>query len=435
MVTPLPSGPDQSKTGGIDRSRLSSMAHIKAYANKGWTDWCRVEMATAVKLNKIIVPVYPGSLNGTAFVGQELGHLQGLADVEAIRGKNAYPWYDDMYPESVQKIVDAVKAELSKRAQTSFKGEMMVTRPSSSGGASVPVPLRLATSQFKQLYTAINTTWRSSKYWKASDRTVKRRVSNLLSDFVEAYCKDKSIDGATFIDELLEEVDENLTSTHGHSTAEAMSVLLWTSAKTLRVGVTDLEFCTILNEVIRTDGGSASFEGAVRIVCMLQHFLNASRRGAKFDIKPLGPSAPRGKGWSTKENTVYRGGSLPAKHLAFFKSLEGKDQYFRAAHLVATSFDESKAYKFAHRASSPKVLWIIMIDPTFGCVHVNFIDNALTVVKNESEYLFSVYSAFKVIKVEESADPTNWMTPHKITLYAAPDNTKVPDNVPTAPWC
>jgi len=31
------------------------------------------------------------------------------------------------------------------------------------------VPLRLATSHFKQLYTAINKTWRSGDYWKASD--------------------------------------------------------------------------------------------------------------------------------------------------------------------------------------------------------------------------------------------------------------------------
>jgi len=427
------------------------MEHVKAYDNKGWTDWCRVEMATAVKLNKIIVPVYPGS-QGTAFVGKELGHLQGLADVESIGGKNAYPWHDGMYPESVQKIVNAIKASLAKslakRSPAFFKGEMMVTRSDPSTGAAKTVPLRLATSHYKKLYTAVNATWRSSSYWKTSDRTVKRRVTALISDFVEAYCKSKSIDDATcsiYIDKLLEEVEKHLTTSHGHSTAEAMSLLLWTSTKTLRVpapkttaksdGPKELELCSVLNEIIRSDGGNPAFEGAVRLVCMIQHFLNASRRNAKFDVTPDGPTAPKGQGWSTVANTVFRGGSLPAKHLAFFKALEGKDQYYRAAHLVPTSFDRKKAYKFARRASTPKVMWIIEIDEEFGCVNVNFIDNTITVAKNESEYLFSAYSAFKVIKVEVSATPENWMTPHKITLYAAPDNSTISEDVPTAPWC
>jgi len=114
MVTPLPSGPDESSKGGIDRSRLSSMAHIKAYANKEWTDWCHLEMATAVKMNKIIVPVYPG-VQGGAFLGKELEHLKGLADVDSIRGMMGYPWYDGMYDESVKKIVDGIKEALAKK--------------------------------------------------------------------------------------------------------------------------------------------------------------------------------------------------------------------------------------------------------------------------------------------------------------------------------
>eukprot|EP00940_MAST-03C_sp_MAST-3C-sp2_P003223 g3223.t1 len=114
MVTPLPSGPDESSKGGFDRSRLSSMAHIKAYANKEWTDWCRLEMATAVKMNKIIVPVYPG-VQGGAFLGKELEHLKGLADVDSIRGMMGYPWHDGMYDESVKKIVDGIKEALAKK--------------------------------------------------------------------------------------------------------------------------------------------------------------------------------------------------------------------------------------------------------------------------------------------------------------------------------
>ena len=151
----------------------------------------------------------------------------------------------------------------------------------------------------------------------------------------------------------------------------------------------------------------------------------------------MGPDAPLGKGRSTKRDTVFRGGGLPAEHLQFFKLLEGKDLYFRAPHLVATSFSIRTANRFLQRVPKtlPKVQWIILIDEEYGCFHVNYIDNALTTVKNESEYLFSVYSAFKVVKVEESTTPTNWMTPHKITLYAAPDNSLVSEDVPTSPWC
>eukprot|EP00940_MAST-03C_sp_MAST-3C-sp2_P001689 g1689.t1 len=318
------------------------------------------------------------------------------------------------------------------------KGEMMVTRRTSPGGSTKTESLRLATSQFKQLYTAINATWKSSDYWNVSDGKVKRRVRNLVKDFLGAYCKSKSIPPKSykeFVSSLFDEVDDNLTTAHGHSTAEAMAVLLWTSAETLRVGKSNFELCTILNEIIRTDGGSAAFGGAIHLVCMIQHFLNAGRRGGKFNIKPLGPTAPHGMGWSTKRNTVFRGGSIPTVHLAFFRSLAGKDQYFRIAHLLATSFDESTAYKFAHRSGCPKVLWIFELDATFGCVHVNLIDNSITAVKNESEYLFSAYSAFKVVKVEESSTPENWTTPHKITLKAAPDNSLIDENVPTAPWC
>merc|ERR1712159_55957 len=100
-----------------------------------------------------------------------------------------------------------------------------------------------------------------------------------------------------------------------------------------------MELCSILNEIIRSDGNCPAFEPTVQLVCTIQHFLNASRRKAKFQVKPQGPSGVPGKGKSTTENTVYRGSSLPAVHLAFFKALEGKDRFCRFAQLFATSFE------------------------------------------------------------------------------------------------
>ncbi len=80
------------------------------------------------------------------------------------------------------------------------------------------------------------------------------------------------------------------------------------------------------------------------------------------------------------------------------------------------------------------VLWKIVLDPDRRCNHVNLV--TATHVPGEFEFLFSAYSAFEVVSVHWSLNPRDLARPHKITLFAAPDNKdeNFPEDLPLAPW-
>ena len=196
-----------------------------------------------------------------------------------------------------------------------------------------------------------------------------------------------------------------------------------------------LEFCNILNHAIRTDH-PLQIGPATKITCMMQHFLNAERREkCNANCWPQGDKAEKGKGWSTTENTVYRGGGLPDEHQKFFECMNDlKPCAYRVPMLLATSFDKGVAKAFMDRqpASMPKVLWTIKLNAEDKCKHVIFLED-VTNVQGESEFLFSAYSAFIVEEIRWSEDPYNG-DPHHITLQAVSDNKKIADDVPCAPW-
>ena len=68
---------------------------------------------------------------------------------------------------------------------------------------------------------------------------------------------------------------------------------------------------------------------AVLLTCMLQRFLNQTRR-VKNGLALTHESWPDGVN-STTKNTTFRGGGLPARHFPFFKALAGKKQWYRVA--------------------------------------------------------------------------------------------------------
>ena len=72
----------------------------------------------------------------------------------------------------------------------------------------------------------------------------------------------------------------------------------------------------------------------------------------------------------------------------------------------------------------------LLVASTFR--HVNFLENSE--VSNEKEFLFSAYSSFVVEDIAWSASPTDWTTPHRITIRACPDNALEAEDVPSAPW-
>ena len=197
---------------------------------------------------------------------------------------------------------------------------------------------------------------------------------------------------------------------------------------------------------------------------MLQYYLNGARRKETNQLK-----------WPPS-NTVFRGSGLPAKQQAFFQSLAGTDQWYRVPHPLASSFDESTAYKFMgyQPHDMPKCEWTIKLNSKKGCVHVNFMD--ASEVPGESEYLFSAYSAFKVclkrtfmppsvtlkcqltlsksplpckgilaIGSNHSLQVISYEAPSegdgsdrdcciRITIEAHYDNAKAPEDLPSSPW-
>jgi serine/threonine protein kinase len=109
LITPSPSGPDQSATGGIDRSVLSSMDNVAAYLKLGWTDYCEVEMKRSLELHKQIVPIYSKSWNGEAYIGTELGKIGHLDSVKQLRSLNAFDVdVSDVTP-GVERIVQHLR--------------------------------------------------------------------------------------------------------------------------------------------------------------------------------------------------------------------------------------------------------------------------------------------------------------------------------------
>ena len=219
---------------------------------------------------------------------------------------------------------------------------------------------------------------------------------------------------------------------------------LWTSPEPLKLpGGKDRALFQILNEIIRED--DHSYEGvqaegipphpqllapATAFLCMLQYHLNAGRRKTKAHTK-----WPDGENSDTKD-TVYRGSGLPSEHQAFFRNLSGTGRWYRVPHSLASSFFRAKAYDFMgyQPDEQPKAEWTITFDKTRRCPHVNYLDR--TEVPGEEEFLFSAYSAFKVVEFRPpaSGDGRDRNDPFRITLEAHYDNSMAPENVPSAPW-
>ena len=131
------------------------------------------------------------------------------------------------------------------------------------------------------------------------------------------------------------------------SDIESAAQRIWTSACKMGAGV-DSEFCSILNEAIRTDDAhtrpAAVVARAINLLCVVH------QKAHKFLAFPRG-------------GVLWRGGDLPDEHRAFYA--EGVQ--FRVPGFLATSFNEDKADEFlyrAHEASGrPAVKWCVQLDP------------------------------------------------------------------------
>ena len=136
------------------------------------------------------------------------------------------------------------------------------------------------------------------------------------------------------------------------------------------------------------------------------------------------------------DGRCFRGGGFDDSHRDFFTV--GKR--YRVPGFLATSFSEDTADEFLFRAhvegGRPAIKWIIQLDPRgetefkYRCKQVNVVQR--TNVPGEEEFLFAAYSAFTVASVSWNAGDDD--NPHVISLHAAIDNRKEPEELPLAPW-
>ena len=185
---------------------------------------------------------------------------------------------------------------------------------------------------------------------------------------------------------------------------------LWTSALRLR----GREFCYLLNAAVRSDHDELADATAGLTRAINQLCVTTGASALQSAVHPPG-------------HVCYRGGGFDDRYRSFYVS----GRQFRQPAYLATSFSRSVATGFLGRSDKPsKVLWLVCIDPTRKCVHVNLVRRSN--VPGEEEYLFAPYSAFTVIRVEWNTGSTD--SPHVIELLAAVDNKGAPEDLPLAPW-
>ena len=183
----------------------------------------------------------------------------------------------------------------------------------------------------------------------------------------------------------------------------------WTSTLTLQ----GREFCSILNQAVRTD------------VAQLADCTATISRGINKLCVTFGGAAtayPSG-------DVCFRGGGFDRRYRSFF--VPGRE--FRQPAYLATSFSEDVARRFiVERGGDDSVLWRVRIDPVRKCVHVNLVTKRVPGLPDEQEYLFAPYSAFTVLSAEWRAGTA--AAPHVIELLAAVDKREAPEDLPLAPW-
>ena len=114
---------------------------------------------------------------------------------------------------------------------------------------------------------------------------------------------------------------------------------MWSSAETLSLpNGSKIEFCSILNEIIREDkavaGGEEQLKHAVVVARTMNSFLVSDRENPARQKWPCGPTVAGDHGQSDEKDVTFRGGGLPDDHQTFF--VEGK--VFRFNMFIATSF-------------------------------------------------------------------------------------------------
>ena len=225
-----------------------------------------------------------------------------------------------------------------------------------------------------------------------------------------------------FIHVIQEEVAKH--SNEDEHDANMLAEFLWTSQKRHPV-VNNLEFCSVLNAVIRDDVAE-EIEAAVPIF----RSLNALR------TRRLGEGVSKDVVVYPPDGQLWRGSTFNDKFRPFFEGMLGKK--YRVPGFLATSENRQIAVAFALKAGGnghPCVVWRITFDPRgkdhpkYRVKHMTFVSKTLIV--GEHEYLFAPYSVFTLASVKWSEE---LITPHEFSIRSALDNRKEDEDLPLTPW-
>ena len=127
---------------------------------------------------------------------------------------------------------------------------------------------------------------------------------------------------------------------------------------------------------------------------------------------------------------LFRGTSMPADQVAFFT----QDLVYRSPMMLATLFSRAPADFFPRMAPPDRtpVLFRFWLDPVARCDHALYIER-LTTVRGEKEFLYTAYSAFRVLRVKRVDAPSR-SQPVEIDLEVFHDNKDAPEDAPLALW-
>jgi len=341
------------------------------------------------------------------------------------------------------KCIEVLKASILRGEKLEF------SRPSIAGEAEV----RFASSRYKILHAAQETKWRLGGWDDMPEYRRQELICAAYKDLIEAFCEKHKVATQAkqnFLGEL------HKVTKKAENTVD-MAVLLWTSTSALN----GRELCSIINEGLRTEGSwenekwkdSSMQKAAVMLACVIQKHLNRNRRGFNDGPWPTGKEEDD-RGFQSENNCVFRGSGLPENKeqaesvLRFYESLaqdDCKGPVYRVNGLLATSMFQGVAQTFLQMEDriprdAPKVRYTILLGrnrkgkpvPGLRPMHVAFLDKSEG--REEYEFLFSAYSAFRVKSVERSDHATSASESHEITLVACNDNQLEDEDVPTAPW-
>jgi hypothetical protein len=181
-------------------------------------------------------------------------------------------------------------------------------------------------------------------------------------------------------------------------------IRLWTSGISMHGGPwVRKEFCSIINSVIRKDRADAVFHAGPFTRAINKLVVTRGRA----DCFPA-------------EGVLWRGGTLPSEHRAFF----APGVKYRVPAFMATSVEKDVANRFVLLAEADGgdcVRWRVELDErgetdvSWRCKHAAYVTRS-HYGPDEAEFLFPPYSAFEVIAVKWSNQAKDARYPHEITV-------------------